>query len=376
MMPTLSHRWRDFDPYMLTTTIVLMGFGVVAIWSASGETTLSLAHIGVRQALYGAVGLTLMVIIATVDYRFLASFAWVAYGVGLILLGLVLLPQLGTTIGGSRRWFVVGGEFSVQPSEFGKLATIIALAAFVASRGSAMQDLGNFLVSILIMVPPMVLVFREPDLGTTIVYGVIWASIMVVARTRKLYFAALILVAIPATVLAWELDVIQPYQKTRLIVSYNPESDALREGFNIIQARISIGSGGLFGHGLLGGTQSQLDLLRVRETDFIFAHAAAMFGFVGMLALFASFVILLWRCLRVVEAARDTFGQCLAVGVTGVVFFQAFVNIGMNVGLMPVTGITLPFVSAGSSSLWTFLFAEGILQSILMRHRKLAFQPD
>src|SRR3712207_4729806 len=149
----------------------------------------------------------------------------------------------------------------------------------------------------------------------------------------------------------------------------------LFRSFNLIQARISIGSGGWLGYGIEGGTLSQLGLLKVRESDFIFAHASGMFGYVGMLALFASFAILLWRCLMVVEIARDGLGQCIAVAVSGILFFQAFVNIGMNVGLMPVTGITLPFVSSGRSSLWVFLIAEGILQSILMHHRKLAFQP-
>jgi rod shape determining protein RodA len=179
--------------------------------------------------------------------------------------------------------------------------------------------------------------------------------------------------AVPAFFVAWQL-VFYDYQKTRLLVSYNPDLDPMDQGFNIIQARISVGSGGWFGAGLSGGSQSLSDLLRVRTTDFIFAHASSMFGYLGMLALLLSYAILLWRCLSVVETSRDGFGRLVAAGVTGALFFQAFVNIGMNIGLMPVTGITLPFVSAGSSSIWTFLIAEGLLQSIRMRHRKLAFQ--
>jgi rod shape determining protein RodA len=207
---------------------------------------------------------------------------------------------------------------------------------------------------------------------------VIWASMMIVARTRKIYFALILALAAPFLFTAWTVVLASDnyeYMRERLLVSYNPDLDPLGAGFNILQARISIGSGGLFGDGLAGGSQSQLNLLSVRETDFIFAHAAGMFGFLGMLALFASFILLIWRCLRVVEMARDPFGQCLAVGITGIVFFQAFVNIGMNVGIMPVTGITLPFVSYGISSLWTFLLAEGLLQSVLIRQRRLAFKP-
>ncbi|MGH2535637.1 MAG: FtsW/RodA/SpoVE family cell cycle protein [Thermomicrobiales bacterium] len=372
-------KWKDFDVYMLVTTIVLMGFGVVAIWSATGEDALALENLGVRQAVFGVAGIAVLFLMASIDYRFFASFSWFIYLGGLAVLVLVLVPQIGTTIGGSQRWIDVGPYFSFQPSEFGKLATILALAAFVSSRGSAMSEFGNFVVSILIVAVPMVLVFVEPDLGSTAVYAVIWASMMVVARTRKIYFAMIGAVAIPALLVAWEVLFLDPrfaYMKERLLISYEPERDPLGQGFNIFQARISIGSGGLLGHGLEGGSQSQLELLRVRETDFIFAHASGMFGFLGMLALFASIVILLWRCLRVAEAARDSFGQCVALGVTGALFFQAFINIGMNVGLMPVTGITLPFVSYGVSSLWTFLAAEGIMQSILMRQRKLGFQPD
>jgi rod shape determining protein RodA len=369
-----GHRWRDFDLYMLVTTVVLMGFGAVTIWSADGGGAVRLGNLGVRQGLYGVLGLALMLVIANVDYRFFASFAWPLYGLGLALLGLVLVPGIGVEILGSRRWFDLRFT-TIQPSEFAKLATVVALAAFVASRGTAMREFGNFAVSLLIVGAPMALVFRQPDLGTTLVYGVIWAAMMVVAHTRRIYLAAIAALVAPLVLFAWEF-LLQDYQRARFLIFLDPEIDPRGDGFNIIQARISIGSGGWFGEGLLGGTQSRLNLLSVRESDFIFAHASGMFGFIGMLALFASYAILLWRCLLVVETARDGFGQCLAIGVSGILFFQAFVNIGMNVGILPVTGITLPFVSSGLSSLWTFLIAEGILQSILMRHRKLAFQPN
>lgn len=238
-----------------------------------------------------------------------------------------------------------------------------------------MRELGNFVVSLLIALVPMVLVFRQPDLGTSLVYAVIWVSVLALAQTRRRYWVALGAAAPLTVLIAWEF-LLAEYQRRRWTIFLNPEADARGDGFNLIQARISIGSGGWRGFGIEGGTQSQLGLLKVRESDFIFAHASGMFGFIGMLALMLMFAILLWRCLHVSEVARDGLGQALAIGITGMLFFQAFVNIGMNVGLMPVTGITLPFVSSGLSSLWTFLIAEGILQSILIRQRKLAFQPD
>ena len=362
-MTGFGHRWKDFDLYMLVTTVVLMGFGAVTIWSADGGGAVQLGNLGVRQGLYGALGLALMLGVANLDYRFFASFAWPVYGAGLVLLALVLVPGIGSDLQtGSSRWFDLRVT-TVQPSEFVKLATVIALAAFIASRGPAMMEFGNFIISLLIVAAPMALVFRQPDLGTSLVYVVIWASMMVVARTRKLYVAAMAMMAAPIGLLAWEFA-LKGYQRARWLVFLDPMSDPSGEGFNIIQARISIGSGGWMGDGLHGGTQSRLNLLKVRESDFIFAHASGMFGFIGMLALFASFAILLWRCLLVVETARDSFGQCLAIGVSGILFFQAFVNIGMNVGLLPVTGITLPFVSYGGSSLLANAIVVGLLLAL------------
>jgi rod shape determining protein RodA len=370
----LGRGWKDFDLYILVTTVVLMGFGAVTIYSADGGGPLVASNLGVRQALYGSLGLAVMFVVASVDYRFLGSMAWALYAIGIAALLLVLVPGVGSEISGSRRWFDFGFT-TVQPSEFAKIATVLALSAFVASRGPAMREFGNLIISVLIVLIPMALVFQQPDLGTSMVYGVIWISIMTLAQIRKRYWVALVIAAPAAVLVAWEF-LLADYQKRRWTVFLNPEADARGDGFNLIQARISIGSGGWTGFGIEGGTQSQLGLLKVRESDFIFAHASGMFGFIGMLALMLAFTILIWRCLHVSELARDDLGQAIAIGITGMIFFQAFVNIGMNIGLMPVTGITLPFVSSGLSSLWTFLIAEGILQSILIRRRKLAFQPD
>jgi rod shape determining protein RodA len=359
---------------MLFTTVVLMVFGAVTIYSAVGGGPLEPSNLGVRQAMYGSLGLVVMFLVASLDYRILGSLAWPVYGVAVAALALVLVPGVGTEIAGSRRWFDFGFT-TIQPSEFAKMATILALAAFVSSRGDSIREFGNFLVSGLIVAVPMALVFRQPDLGSSLVFGVIWIAIMSLVALPRRYWIGLIASAPLAVVIAWEFFLAE-YQKRRWTIFLNPEADARGDGFNLIQARISIGSGGWTGYGIAGGSQSQLGLLKVRESDFIFAHASGMFGFIGMIALFLAFGILIWRCLHVAEVARESLGQYLALGITGVLFFQAFVNIGMNIGLMPVTGITLPLVSAGVSSVWAFLIAEGILQSILIRQRKLAFQPD
>ncbi len=366
---TARDRWRDFDLILFVTMLVLMGFGVLAIWSAVGLPPLTTLNNGTFQAALGVMGLVLMFLTASLDYRFLNTLAWPLYGLG--ILSLLAVPFIGVELGGAKNWIDLG-FFLVQPAEIVRVTTLIAMASFIASRGDEMRSLANFVFAAAIVALPASIILIGPDLGMTMVYMALWASTLLVMRTRALYIA-LALLAMPVIgFIAWEF-VFADYQKVRFIVSFTPEIAPLAEGFQILQARISIGAGGLWGEGLRGGTQSQLNLLSVRDSDFIFAHASGMFGFVGMLGLFLALVILLWRCLKVTEIARDQFGQILAVGIAGVLFFQAFLNIGMNVGLMPVTGITLPFVSYGLSSLWSNLIMVGILQSIRMHHRKLAF---
>jgi rod shape determining protein RodA len=314
-----------------------------------------------------------MFAISRIDYRIIQYGAWPFYWVANALLVAVLF--IGVVIGGSQRWISVGGSLTIQPSEIGKLATMIALGVFIASRGSQMQKFSNFVASMAIVALPAALVFIEPDLGTALCYGAIWLSMMAVSNTRPRYFVMLAIATIPAMIFAW-FFVLQDYMIDRFRISYDPYSDPLGDGYNIIQARISIATGGMTGQGLLGGTSSQLDLLKVRTTDFVFSHAAGMFGFVGMVGLLAIFVILIWRCLENAQDARDTFGRTFAMGLAGVIFFQAFINIGMNIGLMPVTGITLPFISSGNTSVWMFLAAIGVLQSIRRNQRALGFMPD
>jgi len=367
----LNSRWRYFDLYMLITTGVLMVFGCAAVWSAMGGGPLTFRNGGVQQAIFGCLGVVGMLVLANFDYRFLGSLAWVLYIGGLIILVGVLLK--GREIYGAKRWFDLGFT-TVQPSEFGKIATLIALAWFISSRGAEMQSFGNFIVSMMIPAVPAILVFREPDLGSAMCYLAMWVAMLLVTKTRLIYLLGMVLLIVPAALFAYEF-LFKQYQRDRISIALHPESDSSGKGYNIIQAKISIGSGGFSGFGLRGGTQSRLDLLKVRESDFIFAHASGMFGFLGMTAVFVCYVVLLWRCIRVAEIAKDQFGQCLAIGVAGLLFFQVFINVGMNLAILPVTGITLPFISQGSSSVVTFLAALGILQSILMRHRKLAFQP-
>lgn len=366
-----GNKWRDFDLMLFATMCVLTGFGIISIWSAVGLPPLVSYNSGTMQAVYAFIGVILMFTMAAIDYRYLQTAAWGLYGLGILFLLAVFTPLGQTGAFGARNWINLGFT-TVQPSEFVKITTLIALASFVASRGDAMKEFGNFVIAGLIVALPAGIVLVGPDLGQASVYVALWASTLIMMRTRRIFIAAVIVLAPLMAVFGW-LFVLQDYQKTRLLVSFDPEIDPQGAGFQIIQARISIGAGGWTGAGLQGGSQSTAELLSVRESDFIFAHASSMFGFIGMIALFVALVILLWRCLTVAEIARDAFGQVLAIGVAGLLFFQAFLNIGMNVGVMPVAGITLPFISAGVSSLWTFMILVGMLQSIRMHHRRLDF---
>lgn len=360
----------EYDPIMLALVAVLTGFGLVTIWSASGGGAITPGSVVARQALFGIVGAVGLFAMAQVNYRFLKSLAPVIYLGSLV--GLLSLLAIGTNIAGSTRWIYIG-PISIQPSEVAKIGVVIALAAFIDARSEEMDRLHNFLITIAIAGVPMLLVFTQPDLGTTGVFAAIWLAMITMSPTRMLYVGATILAAIPGAWIGWHY-LMHDYQKDRLMVSFDPYRDYFGEGFNIIQAHVTIGSGGWFGHGLTGGTQSQFQLLGVRTTDFAFAHAMSMFGFVGGIALFFTFILLFSRMLRVVTVARDTFGQQLAVGIATMFFFQTIVNIGMNLGMMPVTGIPLPFISLGGTALAVKLASIGILQSVLMNHRRLGFQ--
>lgn len=372
----LRNRWRNLDPYMPITTLVLIGFGLVTIYSADNRD-FSLGSLAFKQLFYAAIGFGLMVVLAAIDYRLLRSLVVPLYVVAVLLL--VLVFPFGTMVLGARRWFDLKVIF-LQPAEPAKLAVIVALAAFIASRGPRMRRPLNYLLTAILIGIPTALVFKEPDLGTSLVFLAIWAGMLFVSRTRLLYLLGTLLAAAPATYLAWHYPtrnpIIHQYQKDRFLSFLHPDADIQGGGFNIIQARVTIGQAGLLGHRFADTTQNEFQLLAVRTTDFAYAHAIGNFGFVGAVALFILFLILIWRYLRVAQLARDEFGQFIAIGAVSMLFFQTFVNIGMNEGLLPVTGIPLPFISYGGSPLLTLLALQGILQSILLHRQKLTLSAD
>ena len=280
-------------------------------------------------------------------------------------LGIILV--IGQVSGGSQRWLGAG---TIQPSELSKLLVVVVLAKFLADREERLEQLGTILASLGIVLVPMVLIYLQPDLGTALTLLAIWIAMIWTAGLRLRHLVLLVGAGLVILPVLW--FGLQDYMRDRLSLFVNPASDP-DSYFNVFQALVSIGSGGLTGKGLTHGTQSQLHFLRVRHTDFVFAVTAEELGFLGAVSMMGLILFILWRVLRVAERSQDMFGRLVASGVAAVVFFQSVVNIGMNEGIMPVTGIPLPFVSYGGSSLITLMMGMGLVQSVAMRRRKLEF---
>lgn len=310
-------------------------------------------------------GLAVLYFLDTLTLRFTDSLRNPLYVLILGLLGIILVA--GQVAGGSQRWLGAG---TIQPSELAKILIIIVLAKFLADNEDRLGRFTTVITSLGIIALPMVLIYLQPDLGTALTLLAIWAAMMWMSAIRLRHVVILGGLGLAALPLAWL--VMADYMRDRLMLFINPAGDP-DSYFNVHQSLVSIGSGGLTGKGLTHGTQSQLHFLRVRHTDFIFAVTAEELGFLGAVLLICLIGLLLWRTLRVAEHARDSFGRLIASGVAAVILFQSVVNIGMNLGVMPVTGIPLPFVSYGGSSYVTLMLGIGLVESVAMRHKKLEF---
>lgn len=366
--------WRQFDVLLLAASLALLGLGLLLIYSGSlaqfgGDEPILGGPVG-RQVLYGVAGLGLMVVLARIDYRNWSSLAPLFYLLALVALVAVL--ALGSSAYGSRRWFVVG-PLTLQPSEPAKLITILLLARLLTAESGRWISGRTFLLTLVATALPALLVFVEPDLGTAVVFAAIWFGMVFVAGARPRHLLLLVsgaLVTLPFLLLV----ALRGYQRERLAIFLDPSRDPLGTGFNINQAAISIGSGGTFGKGLTEGTQTQLDFLRTQTTDYIFSVLGEELGFLGAMLLFALFLVVLLRGLRAAQRSRDSYGRLVACGIVVMVLSQVFINIGVNVRLFPVTGIPLPFISQGGSSLVSMFMAIGLLESIAVRHRPARFR--
>jgi rod shape determining protein RodA len=360
---------RHLDPVLLVTPMLLSVVGLFLVYSATHR---SLDALGLdpgqfvkKQFTALVLGFVMLVVVAAFDYRFYKVYAGFIYAAAVVALVLVQTP-LGASPSGAQRWFTFGG-FQLSPSEFAKIALALMLGAVLSELRTSEPTLTDVLRVTMIAAVPMGLVFIQPDIGTTIVLVAIVGGVLVVAGTRPKHLAVLAVTALILLFGAFQLNVIKGYQLDRIHAFLDSSNDAQGANYNRNQAEIAIGSGGLVGQGYLNGRLTNLDFVPEQHTDFIFTVAGEEFGFAGAALLLALFAILMWRAIRISFLSKDAFGTYVAAGLAAMFAIQMFVNVGMVVGIMPITGIPLPFVSYGGSSMLANFIAVGLLLNIHMR---------
>jgi rod shape determining protein RodA len=353
-----------FDWTVFVLALALAAVGVVSVLSATwGNSHHEIDPLVVRQLTWVGIGAGLMTAVALFDYRSLGTYAYFIYAVAVGLL--VVVEVAGHSTGGSRRWINLG-VLKLEPSEVAKLAVALVMVRYLREeppRGG--WKLRHVIIPAILLAVPAGLVLKQPDLGTALILVLITATLIFVGGLNWRTSAALLLGAMLAAPLAWHY--LKPYQRERMVSFLNPQSDPLGAGYHIIQSEIAIGSGGAWGKGLFKGTQARLNFLPEQTTDFIFAVFAEEFGFAGAMLLLGLYSALILRGAWIARHARDRFGALLAIGVTGIIFWQVAINVGMASGMLPVVGITLPLVSYGGSSLIAMMAAVGVLISINTR---------
>lgn len=361
---------RNLDWILILTVFFLTGVGLVLIASATHTEALrtGVNYFVQRQGLFLSVDVLLVILLLRLDYHVLKQVALPLYVITLILLLGVMF--FGHSTMGAQRWIRLGPVI-FQPSEFSKVFIIVCLAAFLDKQAGSLEHWKEYLPAGLFLLAPFVLVLRQPDLGTALVFGAIGFSMFWVCGFKTRWIAWMTGVLICLSPLIWHF--LHEYQRNRIRVFLNPELDPFGAGYHVIQSKIAIGSGLLLGKGWMQGTQSQLNFLPENHTDFIFAVAGEEFGFIGVVVILLLYLILIWRGLTIALNAEDRFGMLLATGITGMYLFHVLVNIGMTAGIMPVTGVPLPFLSYGVSSLTTNMLLAGLLLNINLRKTRLQF---
>jgi rod shape determining protein RodA len=363
---------RHVDWFLIAIAIALSAVGLLLLYSATSQT---LRQGGFdpfdrvnKQALTMVLGAAAAVAIASVDYRFWKIYAGFIYIASVVALILVRVPGLGTTdsTGTAQRWFALG-PLQITPSEFTKLAIIITLGAVLANIRTPEPTLRDLVKVLVLAAVPLVLVFLGPDIGTSIGIAAIVVGMLIVAGTKLRHLLVLSVVGIVAIALVFQTNAIEAFQRERLTAFLDPQAVSADVRYNLDQSLIAVGSGGLLGKGYLHGVQTNLDYVPEQHTDFIFTVAGEEFGFVGALAVLALFALLLWRSIRIAWLAKDPFGTYVAAGIASMFAIQMFVNVGMVIGIMPITGIPLPFLSYGGTSILVSFAAIGMLESIHMR---------
>ncbi|MGZ8721928.1 MAG: rod shape-determining protein RodA [Aeromicrobium sp.] len=364
--------WRAFDLQLTTYAVLLVAVGLVMAYTNSvedGGVPLEAGTTFTRGLMWAAIAAVVFALATSFDYHWLKTLAWPIYAIQIGLLVLTLL--IGDGVGGAARWIEIG-PLTFQFSEIAKILMIVVLASYLTSRGRRLDSLGSILGACVLIGPPLALVMAQPDLGTSLVFAAILAGMLWMSGASLRWLAVLGAVVIAMVPIAWTY-VLRDYQKERLTAFLDANPDLQGAGFQLYQAQIAVGSGGPFGKGLTNGSQTQGGFLPVQTTDFVFATLAEELGFVGGVVLFTLFILLLWRVLMAGWRSRDTFGTLFAAGVASMILFQLVVNVGMVLGVMPITGIPLPFVTHGGASLVSMAAGLGILQSINIRQTRAAW---
>jgi len=364
---------RNLDWALLLAVAALVAYG---LWAVSGITKNDIAgdsnYYVVRQAAFALLGLAGMVAMTLLEPAFWRKHARLVYGV--LIAVLVIAPVFGAEVRNTRRWIDIG-PFRFQPSEFGKLLLVLFLAAFLAERGKRIAERETTLTATGLALLPVVLVFLQPDFGTAIVYVAVLGATLFVAGTRWSQIAVLLgLGAFAAAFVLWlgpaiNVNVLKDYQRERIVGFTNPSKDPSGSTWNINQSITAVGAGGVDGRGPNGATQTNYNYLPEHATDFAFASLAEQRGFLGATILLLLYLLVIWRAIKVITLARDAFAAIAAGGIAFMLLIQIFINVGMTIGMAPITGIPLPFVSVGGSSMVANLLAIGVLQSICIRRR-------
>ncbi|NLU35514.1 MAG: rod shape-determining protein RodA [Clostridiales bacterium] len=381
---------KNFDFLLLFIIILLTGFGLIGIALATrspmegteGAIAEAIGSFNLQQVklqiIWFATGLVLMIIVVSVDYHKINDLAPYAY---LAVIGLLVIVKFfGTTGGGAQRWIAIG-SFRMQPSEFTKITVILILARIMAREDEEEEEVINDFKTIgkliIALALPLALIIIQPDMGTAMVLAVIFAGMVFVAGIKYKYLFIALAAAVAAVPVVW-YTILDDFQKKRIQVFLNPGMDPLGDGYHVLQSIISIGSGQLTGQigraGLLGDNLlSQLDFLPAKDTDFVFSVITEALGFIGGITIIVLYYLLIMRTLRVARRSRDKLGSYICVGVASMVLFHVFENIGMSMGIMPITGIPLPFISYGGSSMWTNMISFGLVLNVGMRRQKINF---
>ncbi|HVM29968.1 MAG TPA: FtsW/RodA/SpoVE family cell cycle protein [Candidatus Limnocylindrales bacterium] len=353
--------WRSFDVQLAFYALALAVLGLMMAYTNSVGAPLAAGSVFTRGLMWFAIALVVYVVAAAFDYRWLRTLAWLVYLVNIVLL--IVTLAVGSGVGGVSRWVSIFG-LQFQFSEVAKILMIGVLAAYVAARRDSMNRLSTLIGAGILMGPPFVLVMIQPDLGTSLVFVAVFFGILFMSGMRLRWLLLPVAAALAAFPILW--TILQDYQKRRLLSFLDPSADPLGAGFQVIQSQLAVSAGGMFGRGLSGGGTGT-ELLPVQSTDFAAAVLFQELGFVGGVVTFALFGLLIWRILVVGWRSDDLFGLAFAAGVASMLLFQLIVNVGMVLGIMPVTGIPLPFVTHGGASLISIALGLGLLQAVAMR---------